>query len=220
VIVPPSPATFSAWGMLTLDVVHDFSRTSLAELDQIDGATVRRRFLELAEQARAVLDREGIPSERQRLLLIVEMRYEGQEHTLAIPADSALAGDVDLGRLRSAFDAQHELVYGYSMQNPVEITTYRIRAVGTLEKPRRPSSERGDESPEQALIGRRRALHRESGGEFEWTVYDRSKLRAGNRLAGPAIVVEVANTTLVAPRQELVVDELGNLVISNPEEKP
>ena len=51
-------------------------------------------------------------------------------------------------------------------------------------------------------------------------MYDRSKLRAGNRLAGPAIVVEVATTTLVAPRQELVVDELGNLVISNPEEKP
>jgi N-methylhydantoinase A len=106
------------------------------------------------------------------------------------------------------------------MQNPVEITTYRIRAVGTLEKPARPRSDRGDESPKQALMGRRAASHRESGGEFEWAVYDRSKLRAGNRLVGPAIVVEVANTTLVAPRQELVVDELGNLVISNPEEKP
>jgi N-methylhydantoinase A len=219
VIVPPSPATFSAWGMLTLDVVHDFSRTSLAELDRIDGATVRGRFLELAEQAKAVLEREGIPADRQRLLLTVEMRYEGQEHTLAIPADSALEADVDLGRLRSSFNAQHELVYGYSMQNPVEVTTYRIRAVGTLEKPRRPGSERGDESPGQALVGRRRALHRESGGEFEWTVYDRSKLRAGNRLAGPAIVVEVANTTLVAPGQELAVDELGNLVISDPEEE-
>jgi N-methylhydantoinase A len=217
VIVPPSPATFSAWGMLTLDIVHDFSRTSLSALDVIDGAEVRGRFLELAAQADAVLEREGIPADRRRLVLTVEMRYEGQEHTLAVPVASALDADVDLDRLRSTFHAQHEVVYGYSMGNPVEITTYRIRAVGTLEKPGRPVIEHGGESSDAALVGTRHALHRESGGAFDWSIYDRTRLRSGNRLAGPAIVVEAANTTLVAPRQELVVDDLGNLVVTNPE---
>lgn len=215
VVVPPSPATFSAWGMLTLDIVHDFSRTSLSSLEFIEGSDIRAQFLELAGQANEVLEREGIPAERRRLLLTVEMRYEGQEHTLAVSLDRAIAEDVDLDALRSTFDVRHGVVYGYSMPDPVEITTYRIRAVGTLEKPKRPKIETGGASADGALLGSRRALHRESGGEFEWSIYDRTKLLAGNRLAGPAIVVEMATATLVAPGQELIVDELGNLVINN-----
>jgi N-methylhydantoinase A len=100
------------------------------------------------------------------------------------------------------------------MSDPVEITAYRLRAVGSLDKPTRPTIESGGESAEHARIGARRANHRESGGEFDFEIYDRGLLRAGNRLRGPAIVEEEAATTLVAPSQQLVVDDLGNLIIS------
>lgn len=215
VIVPPSPATFSAWGMLTLDIVHDFSRTSISGLEFVSGADIRRNFVELATEANHVLEREGIPAERRRLLLSLDMRYEGQEHTLSVPVERALDEDLSLEELRATFDERHTVAYGYSMADPVEITTFRIRAVGTLEKPKRPAIEQGGESAEEALIGTRRATHRESGGEFGWSIYNREKLLAGNRLRGPAIVVEVATATLVAPGQDLVVDEIGNLVITN-----
>ncbi len=214
VIVPQSPATFSAWGMLTLDVVHDFARTSLANLATLDPAGFGARFAELAEQARAALDREAIPAERRALLHSVDMRYEGQEHTLTIPLDSSFLADIDLARLRTIFDERHAVVYGYSMAGPVEVTAYRIRAVGSLDKPKEPAFAKGDESADHALTGSRRALHRESGGELDWSIYDRDLLVAGNRLRGPAIVEEAAATTLVSPAQELLVDELGNLVIT------
>ena len=214
VIVPPSPATFSAWGMLTLDVVHDFARTSLSNLATLDPVEFAARFEELAGQARAALDREDIPVDERSLVHSVDMRYEGQEHNLTIPLDAPFLADVDLARLRRLFDERHSVVYGYSMPDPVEVTAYRIRAVGSLDKPKRQPIARGGESAEQALKGLRRAHHRESGGELEWSIYDRDRLEAGNRLHGPAIVEEAAATTLVSPAQELRVDELGNLLIT------
>ncbi len=214
VLVPPSPATFSAWGMLTLDVVHDFARTSLAALAELDPGDLRRHLAELEEQAQAALDREGIPPERRTLLPSVDMRYEGQEHTLTIPLDASFLASPDTTELRRVFDRRHAVAYGYSMADPAEVTAYRIRAVGTLDKPRRPSLELAGESAEHARVGSRRALHRESGGELDWAIYDRDLLRAGNRLRGPAIVEEAAATTLVGPGHELEVDSLGNLVIT------
>jgi N-methylhydantoinase A len=62
-------------------------------------------------------------------------------------------------------------------------------------------------------VGSRWATHRESGGTFDWAIYDRERLLAGNRLVGPAIVEEPAATTLVPPGFELEVDEIGNLII-------
>jgi N-methylhydantoinase A len=214
VVVPVSPGTFSAWGMLTLDVVHDFARTSLSALDALEPEEFRRSFLELEQQATVSLERERIPEAKRSVLRSIDMRYEGQEHTLTLPVEPAFLDNVDLVALREIFDQEHTVVYGYSMADPVEVTGYRIRAVGALDKPRRPTLPLGSESADQARKGTRRALHGESGGEFEWTIYDRTLLQHGNRLRGPAIVEEPAATTLIGPNQELEVDNLGNLVIT------
>jgi N-methylhydantoinase A len=44
-------------------------------------------------------------------------------------------------------------------------------------------------------------------------VYDRAKLRAGNRIKGPAIIVEMDSTTMILPRHHGRVDKLGNVLI-------
>jgi N-methylhydantoinase A len=45
-------------------------------------------------------------------------------------------------------------------------------------------------------------------------IYDRAKLRAGQRIAGPLIVEEWTSTTLVLPGQMLEIDAYGNLIIT------
>lgn len=213
-IVPSSPATFSAWGMLTLDVVHDFARTAIAGLDSLEPDDIADRFGALRRQAEATLEREGVPTADRQLLQSLDMRYDGQEHTLTVPIESAALDQLDLTVLRSAFDERHAVAYGYSMIDPVEVTAYRIRAVGSLGKPQRPSIERGGPSSDHARSGTRTASHRESGGTFEWSIYARALLRAGNRLSGPSIVEEDAATTLVPPGFSMVVDDIGNLRLS------
>jgi N-methylhydantoinase A len=213
VIVPRSPATFSAWGMLTLDIVHDFSRTSISRLDELGLDDLLATLGELQAQAGERLAAEGVDPERRQGLPSIDMRYDGQEHTLTIPLGGAFLDSPDRAELRRMFDERHRIAYGYSMEDPIEVVAYRVRAVGTLDKPRTPDLEVGSESSEHARVGERSAFHRESGGRLEWGVYDRELLQAENVVHGPAIVEEGTATTLVAPHQRLTVDVLGNLVI-------
>lgn len=44
-------------------------------------------------------------------------------------------------------------------------------------------------------------------------IYDRSKLKSGHKIAGPAIVEEMDSTTLILPDHEGTVDNYGNILI-------
>ena len=50
-------------------------------------------------------------------------------------------------------------------------------------------------------------------GRYETRIYERSRLGAGARLEGPAVVEEAAASTVVLPGQDLHVDTFGNLII-------
>ena len=58
--------------------------------------------------------------------------------------------------------------------------------------------------------GRRKAWFDKS---FHTEVFARDGLRAGNKIAGPALVEEHASTTVVLPGDRMQVDAFGNLVI-------
>jgi len=45
------------------------------------------------------------------------------------------------------------------------------------------------------------------------TSYDRSKLKAGHKIPGPAIVMEMDSTTLILPGHYGSVDDVGNILI-------
>lgn len=44
-------------------------------------------------------------------------------------------------------------------------------------------------------------------------IFDRARLRAGDRLVGPAIVTEMDSTTLILPNHAGAVDQFGNILI-------
>ena len=45
-------------------------------------------------------------------------------------------------------------------------------------------------------------------------IYDRARLRAGDAIAGPAIVVEMDSTTLIEADCVATVDRVGNILIN------
>ena len=53
----------------------------------------------------------------------------------------------------------------------------------------------------------------EAGGMIFCKVYDRYKLRCGNRIGGPAVVEEADSTVVIHPNHEATVDRYGNIVI-------
>jgi len=58
------------------------------------------------------------------------------------------------------------------------------------------------------------AVSRSRSGWQTAPVFDRVKLPAGARIAGPAIVQQIDATTLIEPGSAALVDEIGNLRIA------
>ena len=209
VIVPPGAANFSAFGMLMVDVVHDFAQTFVSGIDSLQLEAVNRIRELLVQEAGEALDADGIDPRNRRLEPFAEMRYTGQEHavTLPLPADPLTTDDVP--ELVVRFNEVHHRHYGHSMEDPVEIVTLRLRATGLLPRPDIP--EMADtETPREPQAKGERAV---AGSSAPYAVYERAALVKGTQLPGPAIVEEPTCTTVLHPGDILTVGRHGELRI-------
>src|SRR6266849_2975888 len=110
VIVPWSPGTFSAWGMLQTDIRHDVSQTFYRRLDGLPMADVEHVFGLLEGQGREILHGEGMADDQIHFLRTADMRYVGQEYSVNVAADGATA----LGGISQSFHEAHRTRYGHA----------------------------------------------------------------------------------------------------------
>ena len=211
VLVPRLPGALSALGILRADVVKEHVRT--VQLAALPAPEMRRRlaaaFAALERAGTRELAREGFHGRaRVRLERFLDCRYAGQGYELTIPATADFA---------AAFHAVHQRRFGHSdPSRTVEVVNVRARMAGLTPKPELDRLPRGGASAAPALVGSRRLF---VGGRWsEAGFYDRARLRAGNRLRGPAVVSEYGATTFVPPRWRARVDAFGNLLLEP--EKP
>ena len=216
VVVPVLPGAFSALGMLAGDVRHDAVRTRPQPTEAADPASLAGEFEAMEQELAAVIaDEVGgqVPVDFQRF---IEMRYAGQEYVVRVPVPAGRPFDRDLlADVRADFDRLHEQAYGHaSSTEPTEIINLRVAAFGRLPRLELPTLPAGGEAPpDSALIDRVECIFDHAAGPLPTPVYAREELLAGNRLPGPAIVVEKGATTVLNPGFHLTVSERGHLVI-------
>jgi N-methylhydantoinase A len=216
-LVPPTPGILCALGMLLADLRHDLVKTRLAAHRDLSAADAESVMAPLVAEARRLLDADRVAPERQRLELRLDMRYVGQSYELPIPL--AGFGEAAWAALPTAFHAAHERRFGHAdPAAPTEIVSFAVTATGLIDTPELPRPPQGgQEPPEEAQSGRRRAFFETPGrGGGEWLacpVWRREALLAGNEIPGPAIVEEVSATTVLYPGDRARVDALGSLVV-------
>jgi N-methylhydantoinase A len=213
VIVPPGPANFSAFGMLMVDVVHDYAQTYVTGLENVDIARLNEIYAGLLERGQAALIEDGFDEAHRTFVPLAELRYQGQEHAvnLTMPGHHLSAGDVP--NIITTFNAAHQQQYGHSMNDPIEIVTLRLRAVGLLPRPEMPKIESGASSANSARKGTRSVYQYEQSRRVDYTIYDRGLLLGGDRIDGPAIIEEPSSTTVIHSGDVLTVGQYGELVI-------
>lgn len=210
VVVPPGQGAFSALGMLMADVQHDFARTSVVALGDLDRTFFSDAFSAMETEAHQVLAEEGFEVGRQQLHRTVDVRYSGQEHSATVPFPAGEGDIVTL--LTEAFAVLHERLYGHVMDDPIEVTTVRLRAVGVVAKPELPKlGGRASGAPEP--LGSR-DVHVFSDAGESYALYAREQLCAGDVIAGPAVVAEHTATTVLHAGDRLEVGGYGELTIS------
>jgi N-methylhydantoinase A len=214
VVIPEAPGLFSALGMLLADLRRDYVQTLFARLDNVSMETLEREFQSLEAEGRAALESSGIPSDRVVFERAADMRYVGQEHSVAVRMPAHIGDESDRATIKRLFDEVHQQRFSHSAPNEsADVVSLRVTAIGQLAKPQLPRIHSGDRTPPaQAQKGTRTILFA-GFGEQTTTVWERSELLAGNVIAGPAVIEESASTTVVEPGDVATVNQFGHLVI-------
>jgi N-methylhydantoinase A/oxoprolinase/acetone carboxylase beta subunit len=216
VIVPNYPGVTAALGLLATDMVYEYVSTVYERLSNLDAAALQRAFEELEEQARVQLEEDGVPVDQVLIQRVADCRYLGQGYELRVDVDSGPIDHDWIEKIRREFHDIHEREYSRRFEEAdIEIPNVRVRGIGLMPPLTVPEVEHGDASPDEALRYERDAWFR-VGGSLEQVptrFYDRSALRAGNRLEGPAIVSQYDSTTVIPPGLTAHVDRFGNIVI-------
>ncbi len=212
VIIPPGPGVLCAYGDATTRVRNEASRTFIKRFGRTKAEEAVEIFADLAKQASRALDQEGIPRSDQTVSYQADIRYHGQGLLLTVDFELDDLSKQGLDVIGTRFDQMHEQLFTFALPEDKELVNLRSVAEGKPTVVRALRVAEGDASPAAAEMVSHEIYV--DGGMQQAMLYDRSKLKAGNVIAGPAIVLEMDSTTLILPAHEGQVDEYGNILIT------
>jgi N-methylhydantoinase A len=199
-LVPVHGGVLSALGMLVAPRSRQLSRTLGVPLDGVDVEMIDARLAELSAQGRAALVDEGVSEAAITEARSLDLRYVGQSYTLNVPWQGASAS-------AAAFHAAHRERYGHDLDEAVELVNVRVAVHG-------PEPELNLEPLSGGPAAEPRQRVRLYGVDDEVAVYARADLRAGQRVAGPALVTETVATAYLASGWVADVEASGTLVLT------
>jgi N-methylhydantoinase A len=214
IVVPPNPGNLSAYGLLTVDVRNDYVQTAVTRHADIVLADLAAQYDGLSLQAREALAAEGFGSSAQQLARSADLRYFGQAFEVRVEVPDGPLDDDCVETVADRFHHEHHRLYGYDFRGDssqqVEWVNLRVTGIGPIRRPDlRPIA--GTAGAEADLPRNRRPVRFDDWVDTE--IIDRSSLRPGTTITGPAVIEEFSSTVPVHPGFAAVVDALGNLLI-------
>lgn len=214
-------SAFSAYGLASSNIVLAAEMSDPVQAP-LDPGRAEKNFLQLEQQVRDGLARQGLTFSNIEIHRSIDMRYSMQLAEVPTPVPAGELDDATLEATVDAFEQRYAALYGEGSgfrESGIQAITFRVRGEGVLPfSPALPGVGQAPAAdPSAAHVGTRPVCLDGTTGFVDTAVYDYSQLRAGHVLAGPAIV-EVPTTTVVVPAgRSGTVDSLGNLIIRNQE---
>jgi 5-oxoprolinase (ATP-hydrolysing) len=211
VFLHPLAGVLSAYGIGLADVISMRQKAVEQPLNddvlrRLDGA-----FAKLDEQARESVLAQGIPASQIRLERRLAVKYQGTDSTLELP------GGGDARALQEAFRSLYSRRFGFLMQErELVVESIAVEAIGATAAlaPSLPSGE-ANEPPTAANV---RPVYFE--GAWQPTpFYDRSALRNGDVVDGPAVLIEQNTTTVLEPGWRATVTPRSHLMLTRVQPK-
>ena len=209
IVVPALPGVFSAYGLLTADVRIALTRSILAGGDEAAWPTIERSLSELQAAGEAALAEQNVEPAARAFSRELDVRYAGQSFELTVSDTTTWADTI------ARFHVRHAARYGFSApDDPVQIVTTRVIAVGTTAKPQVVAAANAAAATAPAASAFRERRDVWSGdGYTPAPVYVRERLNAGDAIGGPAVIEQYDATTYIAPGWDARVDAFGNLIM-------
>jgi N-methylhydantoinase A len=211
-ISPVSPGVLCALGDATTrmrtETARSFSRLA-RDTTQDDIKTV---LDDMEAQTRAALRADGVADADITSLFEIDLRYAGQAFEVPMTIDAATLARDGIAGLIARFDEEHRRLFTFNMKTDHEIVNLRAVALGVPFDLPAAALPAGDGDPSAAKLRDHEVWI--DGQMRQAIIYDRSRLRAGDVIPGPAIVTEMDSTTLIEHDCTGRVDHVGNILIT------
>ncbi len=199
-LIPSGAGVGSAIGFLKAPFSFEANRSIFMTLDAFDAEKTRRLFADMESEARSFVrlcDTDAAIETSYKIY----MRYAGQgwEIPVTLTAAEAMAGDAGLFKTR--FEDSYEQLFGRTVAGmAVEITVWSVAAATTVPPPP-PLIEVGAKAPAETKI-QRQIFDPALGKTVLADIYERTGLKLGQHLQGPAAIIE-DETTIIVPSSRM-----------------
>ncbi len=222
VLVPNYPGITAALGLLTTDLVYEYTKTSYVLVSELAAnpkasALLEKQFAVLEKDAMKQFAADKVAKSRIRLERVVDARYEGQGYELRVDAKGGAINAAWIKDIKNRFHDIHEREFSRRFEDAdVQIPNIRVRAIGQMPGLKPTLVKKGTATPPQGALKLTADAWFEKAGKpakFKTKFYERTELRAGNHISGPAIITQFDSTSVVPPGYTADVDKHGNLII-------
>ena len=216
VLVMPGAGVGAAVGLGLAPAVCVVARSRLCPVEEVDWPGAESLIAEMHAEA---LRDMGLPAAAAvEAAVSIDMRYRGQGYEVNVPFRGPPYGAGSGEALDAAFADSYREHYGRDNPGAVaEIVSWRLEVrSGTLKAPGAPAADAGAGAGAGVAGNGLAPAHRPvrfDDRTVDTPVYRRERLAAGERHAGPALVVERQTTTVVTPGARFGIDAFGNLRI-------
>jgi N-methylhydantoinase A len=222
IMIPKTAGALSAVGGVFSDAISEFSGSIYTETRDFDFDGVNAMLKGLIAQGNAFFERNGIAADKRDIEIWMEGRYPYQVWEIPVRIDGLLEDgkltEKGLLRMVDAFHTEHEKAFAVREENAyVECVFWRTKAVGKREMAevvKELFTEPVERPKDAALKGSKPAYFREAGGVVEAPLYLGLQLEYGNKIEGPAVIVEPTTTIAIQPGYLAEVTKLGNYMVN------
>ncbi|WP_126147442.1 hydantoinase B/oxoprolinase family protein [Synechococcus elongatus] len=206
ILIHPFAGVLSAYGMGLADR-RALQQVSIEQtLSEETLATLENQAIALSQRALEQLKADGDADLTEvTLLRSLQLRYQGTDSALLVPwAEDAAA-------ITTQFEQAYQQRYGFVQPDrPLVIAALQVEAIGRMPAAELPESQptRSGPPPIQATVPMF------SGDRWHDTpVYDRQTLQTGDRILGPALILEPTGTNVIEPGWAASLNSFGDLLL-------
>lgn len=217
VVIPPGAGVGSAIGFLRAPVAYEVTRSFHQRLSTLDANASNALLEEMRAEALGVVSM-GAGDKPLTESRYAYMRYVGQGHEVGVEIpiriEQVRLDDASGSSLVAAFEAEYNRLYERSIPDlDVEILSW-VLTIGTEPPPVVAASIDHDETVDDPIPdGSRQLVESATGETVAAPVFEREKLSAGQRIAGPAVIVETNTATVITSRYDALIHPDGHIIL-------
>lgn len=212
-LIPSGAGVGSAIGFLKAPFGYEALASQVVRLGSFDADRVNTLLAGLKETAESFV-RRGSRGEIRREI-VAFMRYVGQgwEIPVHLPDRPFTAGDA--ASLKSAFESAYAEFFGRAIDGleglEIEIVTFSVKAEDERPTPKSHQITAGTIASPEATT--RAVFDPAQGAPLPTTIIERDQLSPGDRIPGPAIIVERETSTIVTSPFDVVMQSDDSLLL-------